>query len=307
MVTQVASFTCLASRKWLKTTKQAWSVALALRFAFFILTGCLDQDPKNTDFNSIRWIRSTKSSTTYFHPLAQFPGPRSWSASRLPFIPSLLSGTLVKDIEKLHREYGPILHIAPNEITFAKAGTRADIFSPRPGYLHFPKDPLWWARQPKQPELLLSVPTAEGHARMRKLLTPRFAECALNTQEPVVQKYVCLLLERLRERSAAPNMAGSEEGVVLDIVPWFDYTTFDIFGDLGYGESFNCLESSRFHPWIALLFNSVKVASFVIAARYYPLIDFLLMKCILKSTMTITDGPLSADRGQGATPPQLGG
>lgn len=96
-----------------------------------------------------------------------------------------------------------------------------------------------------------------------------------------MQKYVGLLIERLRERSMLPgDEAMSGKGVVLDIVPWFNYTTFDISGDLGFGESFQCLEHSRYHPWIALLLNSVKAASFVIAARFYPLIDFLLTKCI---------------------------
>lgn len=221
----------------------------------------------------------------FFHPLAHFSGPRSWSASRLPFIRSLISGTLVQDIEKLHRKYGPVLRIAPNEITFAKAEAWADIFSLRPGHLQFPKDPVWWARQPGQPESLISVPTIEGHARMRKLLSPGFTERALKTQEPIVQKYVRLLIERLRERSTEFEEAGSEEGFVLDIVPWLNYTTFDIFGDLGFGESFNCLEHSRYHPWIALLFNSAKAAGFVICTRFYPLINFLLMKCIPESLM----------------------
>jgi cytochrome P450 len=66
----------------------------------------------------------------------------------------------------------------------------------------------------------------------------------------------------------------------LDIAPWFHYTTFDIFGDLGFGESFDCLQHSRYHPWIALLFNSVKAASFVVATRFYPLVEFILLKCI---------------------------
>lgn len=94
-----------------------------------------------------------------------------------------------------------------------------------------------------------------------------------------------MLIKRLRERAAALDEAGGEEGVVLDIVPWLHYTTFDIFGDLGFGEPFNCLEHSRCHPWIALLFASVKAASFVIAARFYPLVDFLLMKCVPESIM----------------------
>lgn len=66
----------------------------------------------------------------------------------------------------------------------------------------------------------------------------------------------------------------------IDMGPWFNYTIFDVFGDLGFGESFNCLENSRYHPWISLLFNSVKAASFFAAVRFYPLLEWLLMKLI---------------------------
>jgi cytochrome P450 len=114
---------------------------------------------------------------------------------------------------------------------------------------------------------------------MRKLLSNGFTPRALRQQEPILQKYVGLLIERLNEMA----IPGGTEGAVLNIVPWFNFTTFDIFGDLGFAESFDCLQHARYHPWIALLFNSVKAASFVIAARFYPLIEFLLMSCIPKS------------------------
>jgi hypothetical protein len=70
----------------------------------------------------------------YFHPLAHIPGPRSWAASRLHFVYALIKGTIVHDFERLHREYGPILRIAPDEVTFAKAEAWVDIFQGRPGH-----------------------------------------------------------------------------------------------------------------------------------------------------------------------------
>ena len=118
---------------------------------------------------------------------------------------------------------------------------------------------------------------------MRKVLSPGFSERSLKSQEPIVQKYVALLIEQLREHVIVPE-AADRKGKV-DVVPWLNYTTFDIFGDLGFGESFDCLQNSRYHPWIALLLGSVKAATFVIAARFYPLIDSLLMKCIPKSML----------------------
>jgi len=125
---------------------------------------------------------------------------------------SLIKGTIVHDIEKLHRRYGPIVRIAPNEITFAKAEAWIDIFQGRAGHLQFPKDPLWWARQPGHSESLLSA-GFEDHARMRKLLHHGFTQRALRNQEPILQKYVGLLIDRLRDQTK-----GRSEGAVVDMV-----------------------------------------------------------------------------------------
>jgi cytochrome P450 len=207
-----------------------------------------------------------------FHPLAKVPGPRTWSATRLPFIRALLKGTIVHDIQKLHHQYGPIVRIAPDEVTFSQPQAWNDIFVPRPGGAQFLKDPTWWKAQPGMPESILSAIDVDSHAQIRKTLAPGFTPRALKGQEPFLHRYVNLLVERLRETTA--------DKPEIDIGPWFNFAAFDIFGDLGFGESFGCLENSRYHPWIALLFNSVKAASFVAATRYFPWIEYLLMKCI---------------------------
>ncbi|KAI5925712.1 cytochrome P450 [Camillea tinctor] len=216
----------------------------------------------------------------YFHPLSRVPGPYAWSASRIPFIYALLKGTLIQDIEKLHRTHGPVLRIAPDEVTFAQPEAWNEILHVRQGHQEFLKDPTWWRTQPKQPVSLISAINPEPHARIRKLLSSGFTPRSLRAQEPFLHKYVNLLVERLSEcASRSPKQTGAE----INIGTWFNFTTFDIFGDLGFGESFDCLQNSRYHPWIALLFSSVKAASFIAAARFYPLVDFILIKCIPES------------------------
>ena len=211
------------------------------------------------------------------------PGPRLWASSRLPYIRSLLSGTLVQDVERLHRKYGPAVRIAPNEVSFASAESWIDILSVRPGHVQFIKDPTWWGQQPGRPESLLSTPSLDTHARMRKTLSQGFTESALKSQEFILQKQVALLISRLQGQVRKSTETGNT--AVLDIVPWFNYTAFDIFGDLAFGESFECLQHSRLHPWIETLFISVKAAAFVISARFYPVVELLLMKCIPESMM----------------------
>ncbi|KAI1292701.1 cytochrome P450 [Xylaria venustula] len=205
----------------------------------------------------------------YLHPLSS-----RW-ASRLPFIFSLLKGTIVHDIQRLHKKYGSVIRIAPNEVTFARPDAWSDILQLRSE--QFLKDPIWWAKQPHNPDSLISAINPETHGHTRKSLAPAFTPHALTGQEPILHQYVNLLVDRIAQK-AGDKLPTEKAG--FDITPWFNYVTFDIFGDLGIGESFDCLQHSRYHPWILLLFNSVKAASFVAAARFYPLVEFLLLKVI---------------------------
>jgi cytochrome P450 len=177
----------------------------------------------------------------------------------------------------MHRKYGPVLRIAPNEVTFASKEAWNDIFQPRPNHQPFLKDPLWWSSQPDHPNSIINAINPEVHARIRNSLAPGFTLRALRNQEPFIQRYVNLLVERIEQQTEEVEPS---QWLELDISPWINFTTFDIFGALGFGESFDCLQHSRYHPWIALLFNSVKAAGFVVSTRFYPLVEYFLMKCI---------------------------
>jgi hypothetical protein len=69
---------------------------------------------------------------------------------------------------------------------------------------------------------------------VRGNLNHGFSDKGLRDQEPRVMKYVGLLIERLRDHS--------KDGPV-DISTWYNFTTFDIMGELAFGESFSVLET----------------------------------------------------------------
>lgn len=73
---------------------------------------------------------------------------------------------------------------------------------------------------------------------------------ALGSQQEIITGYVDQLIHELRQRS--------ERSEVIDMVRWFNFTSFDILGDLAFGESFGCLGSGLMHPWIELIFTSIK-------------------------------------------------
>lgn len=65
------------------------------------------------------------------------------------------------------------------------------------------------------------------------------------------------------------NRATSESPV--DIMKYFNFTTFDITGDLAFGEPFGSLASEEYNYWIANMFSKVRALSITSVLRAYGL------------------------------------
>jgi len=128
---------------------------------------------------------------------------------------------------------------------------------------------------------IITTADPEVHARMRKLLGNSFSEQALRTQQSLIESYGDLFIDRLRKLATAPDT--KEQGVAINIVDWVTYFTTDIIGDLSFGESFNCLRDSRYHPWVQALYDFFKGMNLATAPRFYPGADFIFQKLIPKS------------------------
>jgi len=174
----------------------------------------------------------------------------------------------------MHRQYGPIVRVAPDEVVFAQADAWADILQPKSGHPPFPKHPLWWAPMLDTPPGILTALDGDLHANIRRRFSPAFTPRALKSQEPILHQYIDLLVDRLRE--AVASDADSE----VDVIRWFNYLTFDIFGDLAFAESFECLQRSQYHGWIALIMDNVKFNGIFLSSRFYPVIDSILVQLI---------------------------
>ena len=91
-----------------------------------------------------------------------------------------------------------------------------------------------------------------------------------------MNRYFALLVRRLQERAADPTNADSRDGVV-DLVRWYNFTTFDLIGDLAFGEPFGSLERGAYHPWISTLLQGIRFGSRIArVARAWPALGLLL-------------------------------
>ncbi|OCK74982.1 cytochrome P450 [Lepidopterella palustris CBS 459.81] len=227
----------------------------------------------------ILYYISTAIYCVFFHPLSRFPGPRFAAFSKIPFALSLVKGTFAADIRDLHEKYGEVIRFTPNHISFTNAEAWKDIYNYRSGTPHFTKDKMNYITPINGVESIHSTPDDASHSRQRRLLSHAFSEKALREQEPLIKSYIDLLMKRLHE-----EVQGSKKGKV-DLVRWLNWTTFDLVGDLTFGEPFRCLEKSDYHPWIAIVFDSMRAAMFIVATKQFPLLDRFLASLIPKSVM----------------------
>ncbi|KAJ5964510.1 uncharacterized protein N7479_004386 [Penicillium vulpinum] len=210
----------------------------------------------------------------YFHPLAKYPGPKSMAATRLPYMRMTMGGRFPQQMKVLHQQYGDVIRIAPDELSFIDGAAWKPIYGTRPGHSQKSKDDRFYLPNAEGvPEIILS--NDADHSRFRRLLSHAFSDSSLRGQEPIIKGYVDLLIQRLHENINSGIKA-------LDMVAWYNFTTFDVIGDLAFGESFDCLRNSDYHQWVAIIFGSLRFGAYTNVARHLSGLKYILPYIIPK-------------------------
>ncbi|KAK7943027.1 cytochrome P450 [Apiospora aurea] len=216
-------------------------------------------------FALLLWAVGKAVYNVYFHPLASYPGPFLARATRLYHAYYDIRGVSIWKVKDWHEKYGPVVRIAPDELSYTDSRAWPAIygFPARDGTGNFEKDPQWWN---KAPSGILSIVDADeaGHRLMRRLQNPAFSDKALRSQERVIKGYIDLLIQKLHGLASDPDAAAD-----VDMVAWYSYTTFDIIGDLAFGEPFHCLRDAVWHWWLDAVFDLFQDGVFMRAARRF--------------------------------------
>jgi len=103
----------------------------------------------------------------------------------------------------------------------------------------------WYTRRGEEPNVV-SVLDPVKHSQMRKSLSHAFSARALRLQTDVVIQYVDHFIEQIFKYGNQEKGIPSQE--------WYNWLTFDIIGDLAFGEPFdavtegNCGKSTQRAP-----------------------------------------------------------
>ncbi|RYP61516.1 hypothetical protein DL770_009770 [Monosporascus sp. CRB-9-2] len=159
------------------------------------------------------------------------------------------SGRFYRAIEKQHQKYGSVFRVSPNELSFASVQSWKDIYGHATGAERrtlvksefyelygagFRSFCIGSERDPRK------------HAEMRKSLSAAFSTKSLKDQEGIVNGVIDRFVERL----------GTTDGAAvtgLNITKWFEMVSFDVLGEMAFGESFGSIESGHTHFWSDLV------------------------------------------------------
>ncbi|KAK2847613.1 hypothetical protein FQN49_005719 [Arthroderma sp. PD_2] len=145
--------------------------------------------------------------------------------------------------------------MAPDELAYTDPQAWQDIYTNKAAL----KDPDFYGKNFNGVEEILSADNA-NHARFRRSFAPAFSERSVKEQEPLITGYVDTMVQNL----------GAQEGRPVDMLRQLSLATFDIIGDLTFGESFGLLKSSKYHYWVDTTWAVVKAFSITRFTHWYP-------------------------------------
>ncbi|KAH8776279.1 cytochrome P450 [Diaporthe sp. PMI_573] len=210
----------------------------------------------------------------FFHPVAKFPGPMHAGATGLVYHLVVMSGNTLPWLRDLHARYGEVVRVAPRTLSYISPQAWKDIYGHRSsGKKSNPKDPnLTPARDFKGVSSVFSEPDDSEHGRIRRIFSNAFSDKALRAQQPLFTRYTNQLVDNIRRDIATdPNQA-------FDAVKLYNFTTFDIMGDLTFGEPLGLLENSSYTAWVRNVFKGLKMVAIFQFIFDYPLLAWLFRK-----------------------------
>lgn len=177
----------------------------------------------------------------YASPLRHYPGPWLASCSRLWKVLSTASMHTHLDHIELHKKYGPVVRIAPDELSLASpeaartllaAGKR---FYKTSFYGVFPP--------PENPDIFTEV-REDVHAQKKKVANVPYSMAAMQQLSPFIDDTIEFLMKKMDGMAKSSSSSGGTRPVV-DLGNWLHWFAFDVLGEVAFSRSFGFLEQGK--------------------------------------------------------------
>ncbi|KFY06587.1 hypothetical protein V492_07927 [Pseudogymnoascus sp. VKM F-4246] len=155
-----------------------------------------------------------------------------------------------------------VVRTAPNELSIATPQSFQDIYGQTGRSKDFFVKSDFYDVGEKE-LTIVSERDVDKHREVRRVLAPGFTTAALQRQESLIHEYVDLFLSQL-------SKLATKEAVKVN--EWYKWVTFDITGELTFGEPFGALRDAKNHFWISTIHDTGHIWALSAICKRYPIL-----------------------------------
>ncbi|RFU34119.1 hypothetical protein B7463_g2203, partial [Scytalidium lignicola] len=170
-------------------------------------------------------------SRRYLSTLRQYPGHFLASGSRIYRLLCVASGQSHLHMIALHRRYGPIVRIAPDELSFSSPEAARQLLSAGKG---FHKTPFYNVFPPENPDIFTETREAV-HAQKKRVVSGPYSMASMQKLTPYIDKAIDSLLSKLNQYAEGSGQ--------VNLGDWLHYFAFDVLGEVAFSRPFGFLHS----------------------------------------------------------------
>ncbi|KAI1340755.1 cytochrome P450 [Xylariaceae sp. FL0016] len=178
----------------------------------------------------------------YASPLRKYPGPFLASCTRFWKLQSTVSENTQWDHVELHKRYGPVVRIAPNELSFSSPRVARAVLSA--GKRFYKTDFYGVFPPPENPDIFTEV-REDVHAMKKKVANVPYSMAAMRQLSPFIDDTIELLMTKISafccQDATESGAAGKPQ--MVDLGNWLHYFAFDVLGEVAFGRSFGFLNA----------------------------------------------------------------
>ncbi|KAH8591170.1 cytochrome P450 [Bisporella sp. PMI_857] len=178
----------------------------------------------------------------YASPLRRYPGPFLASGSRLWKVLSTASAHTHIDHIALHKRFGPIVRIGPNEVSLASPEAARLVLS---AGKHFYKTDFYAVfPPPENPDIFTEV-REDVHARKKKVANVPYSMAAMQQLSPFIDDTIEFFVAKLKHLvvtgEPTEKVDGKQRYRSVNLGDWLHYFAFDVLGEVAFSRSFGFL------------------------------------------------------------------
>ncbi|KAF2234479.1 cytochrome P450 [Viridothelium virens] len=173
------------------------------------------------------------------HPLAKVPGPRTAGITQFWLAIKVSNGKVHRTQEHLHRKYGPVVRVAPNEVSLSSADALRSVYAAGSGFLKGP-----WYRVAKSPDTigpgadsldLLTEENMDRYRLQRRAIGPLYSIAGIEKHEHHIDRTISRFVTKVK----------SLNDQFIDLSYWMYIFAVDTLSNITFSEDQGYIEAGN--------------------------------------------------------------